>query len=112
MWLQTTIGFFSVVEKPEDRGKGMLTVRSRSREDLEFLARCFEKTPEITGKVSDYPFRIRVPREELAVVMAELVRNIDYPNFKSEVAKRQGSQRAHVYANVWNELRAIDKGKK
>jgi hypothetical protein len=26
---------------------------------------------------------------------------IDYPNFKSAIAARQGPERAHLYADVW-----------
>jgi len=29
MWMLTTFGFFSIVEKPEDRAAGRLTIRAR-----------------------------------------------------------------------------------
>jgi len=41
MWLITSVGFFSIVEKPDDREAGTLTIRARVREDLEALRRQF-----------------------------------------------------------------------
>jgi hypothetical protein len=37
MWLITSIGFFSVVQKPGDKQNSTLTVRSRVRSDLAAL---------------------------------------------------------------------------
>jgi hypothetical protein len=34
---------------------------------------------------------------------------IDYSNFKDTVAERHGSGRAHIYANVWADCRAIER---
>lgn len=38
MWLIMDIGFFGIVQKPGDAEKGLLTVRSRVRCDIETLA--------------------------------------------------------------------------
>ena len=102
MWLVTTRGFYSIVEDFRDR-EGLL-VRARVREDLEALADLVpglevEETPE-----RDYGFRASVTREVWASAVAQLAREIDYPNFKNAVAERQGVDRAHVYGDVWATL--------
>ena len=106
MWLVTPIGFFSVVEKPEDKAGDTLTVRARVRADLESLR---EKYLPGMGKItesdrSDYRFRAVAPRAEVAAAMASMINGLSYSNFKNEVAKRQGSARAHLYHDVWEVL--------
>jgi hypothetical protein len=34
MWIMTTIGFFSIVQKPEDKDDDTMTIRSRVKSDL------------------------------------------------------------------------------
>jgi hypothetical protein len=41
--------------------------------------------------------------------MAEIVRNLDYANFKDEVARRDTS-RAHVHSEVWSVLGELQPG--
>jgi hypothetical protein len=41
--------------------------------------------------------------------MTEIVRNLDYANFKDEVARRDSS-RAHVYGRVWGVLCELQPG--
>lgn len=36
--------------------------------------------------------------------MARLIEDLDYTNFKDEVKKRQGADRAHLYHDVWDVL--------
>lgn len=36
--------------------------------------------------------------------MAKLAETLDYSNFKTEVGKRQGPDRAHLYSKVWEVL--------
>jgi hypothetical protein len=111
MWLITTFGFFSIVEKPEDRGTGHLTVRARVREDLEQLKA--KHLPELgaisESRHSDYRFRARATREAVARAMAQVAREIDYDNFKDAVASRQGYDRAKAYGRVWTELYRLQK---
>lgn len=40
----------------------------------------------------------------MARAVAQLVRDIDYGNFKDEVTRRQGGLRHRVYAAVWSRL--------
>jgi hypothetical protein len=40
--------------------------------------------------------------------MGEIVRDLDYSNFKSEVSRRMGPGRSHIYGRVWSALRAVE----
>lgn len=106
MWIITELGFFSIVQKPEDKASGMLTVRSRVRSDLESLGERHLKlaTPITEYDASDYRYRAKARQADVAVAMASLAASIDYSNFKDRVAKVQGKPRAHVYGEVWQTL--------
>lgn len=106
MWLLTPFGFFSIVQKPWDRKDGMLTVRARVRADLEALREGF--MPEL-GEIAedagaDYRYRARATQEAVAEAAKRVALAIDYDNFKSEVARRQGRERADLYHRVWEAL--------
>ncbi len=106
MWLVTTTGFYSVVEKPGDRHAGTLTVRARARADLEALRSA--SLPEL-GEIeedggADYRFRARAPRKAVAGAISRQIEGIDYDNFKSAIGERQGHARADVYHEVWRAL--------
>jgi len=109
MWLITTRGFYSIVEKPWDIEGGTLTIRARAREDLEAFRE--SDLPEL-GAVkedpgADYRFRAQAPREAVARAVQKQVEAIDYDNFKSAVGRRQGGDRAHLYMGVWDVLHKI-----
>jgi 8-oxo-dGTP pyrophosphatase MutT (NUDIX family) len=107
MWLITTFGFFSVVQKA---GTMDLTIRARVREDLELLKERYLprmgpiQDSEALGKHTDYRFRASASHDEVADAMAAAIREIRYANFKNEVKKRQGDSRAAVYGGVWDVL--------
>lgn len=111
MWLITTIGFFSVVQKPGDTD---LTVRARVRADLEALREYMpELTPIVHTPHSDYKYRARISHAAFGRGLARLGEKIDYDNFKSRVSVIQGHKRASIYARVWEdlmELRRLDDG--
>lgn len=112
MWLITTTGFYSVVEKPWDRPAGTLTVRARAHADLERLRA--GSLPEL-GEIkedpdADYRYRAQAPREAVARAVQTQVSGIDYDNFKNAVARRQGRGRATVYHDVWQALYEIQNG--
>jgi hypothetical protein len=103
MWLLTSVGFFSVVRK---LGEADLTVRARSRSDLEALSTEYLPSlgPIIEGAGTDYPYRAHASPDFLAAAVARIVEDIDYSNFKNAVAERQGPDRAHIYGEVWGVL--------
>ena len=99
MWLITPTGFYSIVEKPTDRGKETLTVRARVRGDLLALKRA--NCPSL-GRIresadTDYRFRATARRTDVAHALAQMIEGLGYSNFKSEVAIQQGLDRAHLY---------------
>jgi 8-oxo-dGTP pyrophosphatase MutT (NUDIX family) len=53
---------------------------------------------------SDYQFRAKVNRSDLAAAMVNMVSTIGYSNFKNEVQTVQGKDRAKVYGKVWTQL--------
>jgi hypothetical protein len=111
MWLITPTGFFSIVQKPTDAPANTLTVRARVRQDLETLREQYlPGMGEIAeSRSNDYRFRAVAPRAEVAAAMAAIVNGIEYPNFKSQVAKVQGPKRAHLYHEVWDVLYRLQK---
>lgn len=109
MWLITTIGFFSIVEKEWDKKPGTLTVRARVRTDLDNLREQFlpEMGETVESETADYRYRAQVPRTALAAAMPRLVDGIDYDNFKAAVEVRQGLEREEAYERVWTTLRKL-----
>jgi len=89
----------------------VLTIRARLREDLDRLRERYlpSLSPTIAGAGSDYRYRATVPHEKLALAMAAIVREIDYSNFKSEVSRVEGPQRAAVYHEVWDALWQLER---
>jgi 8-oxo-dGTP pyrophosphatase MutT (NUDIX family) len=106
MWLVTTIGFFSVVQKS---GEQHLTVRARVCQDLDRLRERYLPSLSATKATpgNDYPFRATVSHEDLAQALGKMARDISYSNFKNQVAKELGAQREAVCHGVWHELRAL-----
>jgi hypothetical protein len=103
MWFITPIGFFSVVQKSSDVARDSLTIRSRVRTDLEALRR--HHLPGLgdisESKSNDYRFRAVAPRAEVAAAMADMILQLNYSNFKSQVALSQGPARSDLYHDVW-----------
>ena len=113
MWLFTPDGFYSVVDKHDEWHPGQLCVRARAAEDLANLRGGFlPKLGEtIVGAGTDYPYRAWAPREDVAAWVSSQVMTLDYSNFKNEVARVQGRERAHIYGGVWTQmLKAEDMG--
>ena len=110
MWLFTTLGFFSVVQKPKD---SFLTVRARVASDLDRLREKYmpELSEAIKGQGSDYPYRATISHEDFARGMEKIVKDIHYGNFKAEVEAKMGSKRESIYLEVWSTLLKLQKGK-
>lgn len=99
MWIFTPSGFYSIVADQHTAGHAL--VRARLREDLEaFCTRTGAPDPVETPD-RDYRFRTSVPFATLAADLAAQAEAIDYPNFKNEVAARQGHERAARYERIW-----------
>lgn len=104
MWLYTTFGFYSVVAHRDL--EDTLLVRARVQGDLEKLREVMpelgviQETPD-----ADYAYRAIITRPDLARGMTELVKYLDYPNFKNAVMERQGLARERAYEDVWRVTR-------
>jgi len=109
MWLLTSIGFFSVVEKPGDKVSCTLTVRARIQADLESLRDQYlpSLSPILKDMGTDYQFRATAPKEDVAKAISQIVSSIDYSNFKNEVAAKQGKKREGLYHRVWDVLAGL-----
>ncbi|MGF6937114.1 hypothetical protein OKW41_006276 [Paraburkholderia sp. UCT70] len=94
MWIFFTDAFLSVVDKGGD-GTTLL-VRARRAGEIE---KVFPEANVKVGGGTDYGYRARLPRERVAEKIAEAVRGITYPNFKSEVRDRA---RHDAYMDVWS----------
>jgi len=108
MWLMTTFGFFSVVR--DTQHPGHLLVRSRSHNDLTELARRFDARgldePQILEMpLADYRYRIIAPAPAVAEVLGNEIQDINYPNFKNEVARAHSPKRAQLYSQIWMVIR-------
>ncbi|MFM9042715.1 MAG: hypothetical protein ACKOPI_00940 [bacterium] len=112
MWVISKYGFASAVEHRDQ--PGWVLVRARDRADLEefcgvardkglsgFSESEIEENPQ-----ADYRFRMTVKSEDWAELVKVLAGEIDYPNFKNEVATVD-PERAAIYGGVWSELRRI-----
>jgi 8-oxo-dGTP pyrophosphatase MutT (NUDIX family) len=79
--------------------------RPTSRRSILQSASCWS-CRQTLGKIeknagTDYRYRAKAKRSEVAEALAKLVQDLDYENFKSEVAKKQGKHRAAAYEKVW-----------
>lgn len=104
MWVFTPFGFFSIVAH-RDKPRHLL-VRARDRHDLEALADRLRPKPAIASSPrADYAFRLVATRKAIGKLLASFAEaELDYPNFKTEVARQQGHQRAGIYHDVWDDL--------
>ena len=102
MWLFTDTGFVSAVSAGSE-----LMVRSRDRESLEPLAAVAKVEIKKTPK-NDYPYRVFVKQEVFAEWVAMMVRNIQYGNFKSEVAVTRGYEFALPLTEIWSAMHKVE----
>jgi len=109
MWIFTTIGFFSAVQKQDD--PTVIQVRARVREDLVRLKEAVPGASEILALPNrDYPYRVYMSHGDWAGFCAGMAESIDYPNFKDAVKKISGYERGSLYMGVWSVMhRAEDK---
>lgn len=85
MWVFTKYGMYSVVA---DRQPGMLKVRARTVKHLNNLLERFSVLQGYrirTSHTTDYYARLIVPRDVWMEVHVNLLRDVVYDNFKSEV---------------------------
>jgi hypothetical protein len=123
MWLFTKHGFYSAVCARQGDGShgqpvdpNLIMVRARVRSHLEALKEQFSdlladcEIKEFAG--TDYAYRIFVPKTIWSQAMVGLSEEMDYDNFKSKVARHQGSAGAdyeHSLHEVWSVMNRLQK---
>jgi hypothetical protein len=81
MWICSQHGFYSIVADTENPGN--LLLRARDREHLKALLP-HANDPDIRYTPDhDYPYRVSVSKFCAQRLAEEMIRDIDYPNFKS-----------------------------
>lgn len=107
MWIFTTSGFASIVQDSED--DDTLVVRARVASDLDELREIIDELSPTTRTPSrDYPYRATCRRLAFALGLTRLAMRIDYGNFKSAVAARQGWDREALYGQVWQVMNGAE----
>ena len=101
MWIFTSTGFVSAVRKT-DR-PDVYTVRSRDRLSLEPLAKA-TGVGVITSPFGDYPYRVLVEPTLFIEWLADQASQIEYSNFKNQVAKTRGYEYTHALHDVWSAM--------
>jgi len=123
MWIFTKYGFYSAVcARQGDGGHGQpvdpgrIMVRARLRTHIEALKDRFSdllgdcEIKEFVG--TDYAFRIFVDKPVWSQVLVGLADDMDYDNFKSEVARfqrRDGDAYEHSLHKVWSVMYELQK---
>jgi hypothetical protein len=122
MWLFTRYGFYSAVCAHQAEGRGVVDldrvmVRARSRIHLERLIARF---PDILRDCTivdfagtDYAFRIFVSKTDWSKILVSFNEEIDYDNFKDEVARVRGgddSPYEESLHKVWSVMRKLQNG--
>ena len=110
MWLATKHGFYSVVEKSPE----VFHLRARVKADLENLRdahvrRYGLELPAVeTWPGADYRFRIVTDRETAEQALFVLISDIDYSNFKSEIADTPDQRKKlSAYHTIWGTMAAL-----
>lgn len=103
MWIFLSDSYLSIVDKDDPSGQTLL-VRARKGGDIEAV---FPKAEVIEGGGTDYQFRARVDREQVAQAMADQVRGIRYGNFKATIKDRD---RHDACMDVWSAMMRFQEG--
>jgi hypothetical protein len=100
MWIFTTSGFVSAVRNPNDR---TIIVRSRDHASLVQISKQsgvkISQTP-----LADYPYRIEIGHDQFVSWISQIAGEIDYFNFKNEVATTRGKRFASALTKVWSTM--------
>lgn len=105
MWIFLSNSFLSIVDKGDDTGQTLL-VRARRKGDIETV---FPDAKVIEGGSTDYRYRARVEREQVAKAIADQVRGVRYGNFKATVREHD---RHDAYMDTWQAMMKFQEAEK
>ncbi|WP_194777074.1 hypothetical protein [Pararhodonellum marinum] len=101
MWIASKNGFISVVAHWDLAD--VLIVRARVKHDLQSL---FDSQRIIETEDADYRFRVLVNKQEMANILVKMIKGIDYPNFKNEIAVHPDqNDKLKAYHEIWKVMR-------
>ena len=103
MWLFTTSGFISIVEKDADH----LVVRARDCLSLSPLAQSYDVEIRSTP-AADYPYRLLLSKDQFKNYLHNQAGLINYKNFKSEVAITRSKAFANTLLKVWSAMHGVE----
>ena len=103
MWLFTSSGFISIVEKDADH----LAVRARDVLSLSCLAQSYGVEIRSTP-TADYPYRIFITKDQFKNWLSNQPGQIDYKNFKSQVSITRGKKFVHALHEVWSVMHLVE----
>ena len=103
MWLFTTSGFISIVEKDANH----LAVRARDSLSLSPLAQSYDVEIRSTP-TADYPYRIFITKDQFKNWLSNQPGQIQYKNFKSEATTTRGKKFSDVLLKVWSAMHLVE----
>jgi len=113
MWIFTRYGFFSFVCPIQYDGSIELekvAIRARSEDHLRRLQGRFPDLAAdkiISTPGGDYPYRIILSKDRWAQIIGELALEVDWTNFRNEVAAHQGPDGQYYLEaihDVWDRM--------
>lgn len=99
MWIFTQTGFVSAVQH-RDNPK-LLVVRGRDLLSLEPIKNKFPEVEITSNATSDYPHRIIMSKLMFNDWVSDSIADLNYPNFKNQVAKVRDYSFAGLLSKVW-----------
>lgn len=106
MWIFTEHGFFSLTRSREEPNK--IQARARCKADAHNLAAYvaakldMKRAPRvIETPAADYRFRLILEPAALAVIMAAMVEDIGYSNFKGHIETTGQRDKLPILHDVW-----------
>jgi hypothetical protein len=103
MWLFTTSGFISIVEKDANH----LAVRARDSLSLSSLAQSYDVEIRRTP-TADYPYRIFITKDQFKNWLSNQPGQIQYKNFKSQVSVTRGKKFSDTLVKVWSAMHGVE----
>ena len=105
MWVFTETGFISAVVHRDNAE--MLMVRARDRKSLDGLEK-LAGVKQTNTPDGDYPHRVVVSKSDFQEWLMNRVVEMDYDNFKSQVAKTRGHDFAAPLHDVWAVMHDVE----
>jgi hypothetical protein len=103
MWLFTTSGFISIIEKDANH----LAVRARDSLSLSPLAQSYDVVIRRTP-TADYPYRVFITKDQFKNWLSNQPGQIQYKNFKSEVTITRGKKFSNALLKVWSAMHLVE----